>query len=163
MSRFLDILGSTNGTSMMQSDMDYLAVIRTMESQLLNWHQGATSALGPHYERWQRVAGLDSAERFQYVVVVEKFYFNYCSLVINSFGLQNAMDRAPVNLSHFFTRCHTHATKCALLVRDELSPRGYMRYSPDSHFVLCSYAVLSLLKVGAPRCPPPRFLSDVGV
>jgi hypothetical protein len=36
-------------------------------------------------------------------------------------------------------------------VRDELSPRGYMKYAPDSHFVFTSYVVLSLLKVGLPH------------
>jgi hypothetical protein len=149
MSRSLDILGSTNGTSMMQSDMDYLAVIRTMESQLVDWNYAAANALSAHAARWARAGGPDAVARAQYFDIIMRFYFHYAMLVVNSFGLQNAMDRASVNIPHFFTRCHTHATKCAMLVRDELGPRGYMRYSPDSHFVLCSYAVLSLLKVGA--------------
>lgn len=68
-------------------------------------------------------------------------------LVVNSFGLQNAMERSHVDISHFFSRCHSSAMSCALVVRDELAPRGYMRYSPDSHFVFTSYAVLTLLKV----------------
>jgi hypothetical protein len=68
-------------------------------------------------------------------------------LVVNSFGLQNAMERTAVNIGHFFTRCHSSATICAKLVRDELAPRGFLKYSPDSHFVMISYAVLSLLKV----------------
>lgn len=79
--------------------------------------------------------------------MMERFYLNYALLVINSFGLQNAMDRASINTSYFFQRCHTTATACATSLRDELGPIGYMRYSPDSHFVLSSYAVLSLLKV----------------
>lgn len=68
-------------------------------------------------------------------------------LVLNSFGLQNALERSSVDIGHFFARCHSSATSCAMLVRDELGPSGFMKFSPDSHFVLTSYAVLSLLKV----------------
>jgi hypothetical protein len=70
-------------------------------------------------------------------------------LVLNSFGLQNALERAPLDIGHFFARCHSSATACAVLVRDNLGPRGFMKYSPDSNFVQTSYAVLSLLKVSS--------------
>jgi hypothetical protein len=80
---------------------------------------------------------------------MRKFYLSYCLLVINSFGLQNAMERSAVDIGHFFTRCHTAATTCATVARDELAPKGFLKYSPDSHFVMISYAVLSLLKVSA--------------
>jgi hypothetical protein len=68
-------------------------------------------------------------------------------LVINSFGLQNALDHSKVDLGHFFARCYTSATICATLIRDSLGPKGFLRYAPDSHFVMTSYAVVSLLKV----------------
>lgn len=71
--------------------------------------------------------------------------------MINSFGLQNALERNAIDLGHFFVRCHATASKCATLLRDKLGPLGYLKYSPDSHFVQCSYAVLSLMKV---RCRP---------
>ena len=71
-------------------------------------------------------------------------------LVLNSFGLQNALERAPLDLGHFFGRVHSSAYTCATLVRDSLGPAGFMKYSPDSHFVQTSYAVLSLLKVRFP-------------
>lgn len=83
----------------------------------------------------------------EYRSLVAVFYYHYAMLVVNSFGLQNAMERSRVDISHFFSRCHSSAMSCALVVRDELVPRGYMRYSPDSHFVFTSYAVLTLLKV----------------
>lgn len=79
--------------------------------------------------------------------MMSSFYANYAMLVINSFGLQNALERSPVNKQHFFTRVHTCAKTCAIIIRDELGPRNYLRFSPDSHFVFGSYAVLSLLKV----------------
>ena len=76
-----------------------------------------------------------------------KFYFNYAMLVVNSFGLQNALDRSPVDIGHFFARCHSSAVACATILRDEMGPSGYLRYAPDSNCVQASYAVLSLLKV----------------
>lgn len=79
---------------------------------------------------------------------MSSFYANYAMLVINSFGLQNALERAPVNILHFFARVHTCAKTCAVMIRDELGSREYLKYAPDSHFVFGSYAVLSLLKAG---------------
>jgi hypothetical protein len=71
-------------------------------------------------------------------------------LVLNSFGLQDALDRSPLNIGHFVGRVHSSAMACATIVRDELGPSGFMKSSPDSHFVQTSYAVLSLLKVCSP-------------
>ena len=83
----------------------------------------------------------------EYTKLISSLYYNYAILVLNSFGLQNALERSTVDIGHFFARCHSAATACAKLVRDELSPRGYMQHAPDAHFVFTSYAVLSLLKV----------------
>jgi hypothetical protein len=82
-----------------------------------------------------------------YVKLITSFYLNYSMLVVNSFGLQNALERAPLDVPHFFGRCYSSAKTCATVIRDELGPQGYLRYAPDSHFVLTSYAVLTLLKV----------------
>lgn len=68
-------------------------------------------------------------------------------LIVNSFGLQNALERSAVDIGHFFARCHSSAVACAILMRDEIGPQGYLRFAPDSHYVMVSYAVLSLLKV----------------
>lgn len=84
--------------------------------------------------------------------MIAQFYFHYAILVLNSFGLQNAMEHAPLNVGHFFARVHFSATSCATIVRDQLGPNGFMKYSPDSHFVQTSYAVLSLLKVRNFEC-----------
>lgn len=83
-----------------------------------------------------------------YTSTIMKFYFHYYNLVIFSFGLQNAMERSPVDIPYFFGRVHSSATAVSIIARDELATRGYLKYSPDSHFVFLSYAVLSLLKVG---------------
>lgn len=96
----------------------------------------------------------ESSSYIEYKKLISNFYFYYAMLVLNSFGLQNALERSPVDLGHFFARCHSAATNCATLVRDSLGPRGFMKYAPDSHCVLISYAVLSLLKVGRPALHP---------
>lgn len=76
-----------------------------------------------------------------------QFYCNYALLVVNSFGLQNALERSPVDIGHFFARCHGAASTVAMLVRDEYGPSGELRYCTDSNFVQISYAIVSLLKV----------------
>lgn len=93
------------------------------------------------------VAFVDDEVLKEHAFTMMMFYFHYYSLVIHSFGLQNAIERSTVDIPYFFTKCHTSATAVAVVARDELAPRGFLRYSPDSHFVFLSYAVLSLLKV----------------
>lgn len=88
----------------------------------------------------------DNAARYR--KYMSKFYINYALLVINAFGLQNALENSSLDMGHFFARCHSAAMTCATIVRDNLGPE-YMKYSPDSHCVICSYAVLSLLKVSS--------------
>lgn len=88
-------------------------------------------------------------------------------LMINSFGLQSALERSPIDLGHFFAKVFSAAMVSlnallsffALLLtslsfqtvvavaRDELGPTGRLRHAPDSTFVMLSYAILSLLKV----------------
>ncbi|KAL5511348.1 hypothetical protein ACEPAH_4564 [Sanghuangporus vaninii] len=151
LSRGLDLLySSTTSASGLITHCDYYLVTNTIESQLRHW-----------YEEWasKLVDPTETTSRHQvYWLSIGKFYFNYAMLVVNSFGLQNALDRSPVDIGHFFTRCHSSAVACVTVVRDELGPQGFLRYSPDSHFVQCSYAVLSLLKFTRPAFR--RFLVD---
>lgn len=83
----------------------------------------------------------------KYNGLMAEFYTNYAMLVFNSYGLQNAMDRSPVDIPHFFARVHSSAKTCAVLVKEDLGPLDFLKYAPDSLFVFSSYAVLSLLKV----------------
>ncbi|CAE6455399.1 unnamed protein product [Rhizoctonia solani] len=141
LSRSLDFLYSgTQSASGLQTDCDYLLVIKTIESQLQAWN-----------DDWDYHRKNDTSPTSEYRSLAGAFYYHYALLVINSFGLQNAMERSRVDIPHFFARCHTAAMSCALVVRDELAPRGYMRYSPDSHFVFTAYAVLTLLKLIRPE------------
>ncbi|KAJ7633103.1 fungal-specific transcription factor domain-containing protein [Roridomyces roridus] len=145
-SRSLDLLYSgTDSLSGLLENCDYLLIIKTFETQVLAWRQELPTYAAHHGEpdpeaRWVEYRGY-----------ISQYYFNYAMLVLNSFGLQNALERAPLNIGHFFARCHSSAIACAVLVRDQLGPRGFMKYSPDSHFVQTSYAVLSLLKLIRPE------------
>ncbi|KAF9469416.1 fungal-specific transcription factor domain-containing protein [Collybia nuda] len=143
LSRCLEFLYSgTETPSGLQVHCDYMLVIKTFETQILSWREHWVS-----FRRWEG----ESAPSTQYKKLISQFYFHYAMLVLNSFGLQNALERSSVDIGHFFARCHTSATACAMLVRDDLGPSGFMKYSPDSHFVLTSYAVLSLLKLIRPE------------
>ncbi|KAF9519033.1 hypothetical protein BS47DRAFT_1370877 [Hydnum rufescens UP504] len=130
LSRSLDFLySSTSSPSGLVTDTDYLLVIKTMESQIFSWN-----------DHW-KTEGWGSPG-LVYVKLVMRFYLNYSMLVVNSFGLQNALERAPLDVPHFFGRCYSSAKTCATVIRDELGPQGYLRYAPDSHFVLTSYALI---------------------
>jgi hypothetical protein len=142
-SRSLDLLYSgTNTASGLQTDCDYLLVIKTFEQQIMAWLHEWTNA--------RAVITSDEVLK-DYASTMMTFYFHYYSLVIHSFGLQNAIERSAVDIPYFFSKCHTSATAVAIIARDELAPRGILRYSPDSHFVFLSYAVLSLLKLMRPE------------
>ncbi|KAI0780530.1 fungal-specific transcription factor domain-containing protein [Trametes elegans] len=141
LTRSLDLLYSgTTNSSGLQVDCDFLLVIKTMETQLLAWHHEWLTV------RSVGLAGENDHVR-EYRRLIANFYFHYAMLTINAFGLQNALERSAVDIGHFFARCHSSAVSCALLLRDEMGPHGYLKYAPDSHFVMGSYAVLSLLKV----------------
>uniref|UniRef100_A0A8H8CNI7 Zn(2)-C6 fungal-type domain-containing protein n=1 Tax=Psilocybe cubensis TaxID=181762 RepID=A0A8H8CNI7_PSICU len=143
LSRSLEFLYSgTDTPSGLQVHCDYLLIIKTFESQIYGWKQKWID--GTNWEA-------EPAPAAEYKKLISQFYFNYAMLVLNSFGLQNALERNPLDIGHFFARVHTSAHACATLVRDKLGPSGYIKYSPDSHFVQTSYAVLSLLKLVRPE------------
>ncbi|RDB22306.1 Protein priB [Hypsizygus marmoreus] len=150
MSRCLDFLYSgTDTSSGLQTSFDYMLIIKTFETQLQAWRSQWVIS-----RDWQGV----SPQSIEYKKLISQFYFHYSILVLNSFGLQNALETGSVDIGHFFARCHSSATLCATLVRDELGPSGFLKYSPDSHFVFISYVVLSLLKLIRPEFQP--FLDD---
>ncbi|KAI0672819.1 fungal-specific transcription factor domain-containing protein [Trametes maxima] len=144
LTRSLDLLYSgTTNSSGLQVDCDFLLVIKTMETQLLAWHH-----------EWLNVRSVELGENERvrkYRLLIANFYFHYAMLTINAFGLQNALERSAVDIGHFFARCHSSAVSCADILRDEMGPAGYLKYAPDSHFVMGSYAVLSLLKLIRPE------------
>ncbi|KAF9053126.1 fungal-specific transcription factor domain-containing protein [Panaeolus papilionaceus] len=171
LSRSLEFLYSgTDSPSGLQSNVDYLLIIKTFETQLLVWSTqwidnrdysgelalAANAAASPVPN--PSMSSTTPARTVEYKKMISRFYINYAMLVLNSFGLQNALEKAPMDIGHFFARVHSSAYECARIVRDELGPSGFMKYSPDSHFVQTSYALLSLLKLVRPEFQP--FLDD---
>lgn len=130
-SHSLDFLYSgTDSPSGLQRKCDYLKVISSFDAQLRAW-----------WIEW----GNDSQSPYHPYL---DFQYHYASLVLNSFGLQNALEStdAKIHLSYFFNKVYTTSEHCAMLVRDRV-PKGTLGYFPDTCFVQMSYAVLSLLKV----------------
>ncbi|KAL0577102.1 hypothetical protein V5O48_004894 [Marasmius crinis-equi] len=147
LTRSLDFLhSSTDSSNGLQPSIDYMLVIKTFESQITasrdRWGSG---------DDFIQSSLKESPTMNEYKTFIGQFYYNYVLLVLNSYGLQNALERSPLDIGHFFARCYGCATTCSLLVRDHLGPSGYMKYSPDSHFVQTSYAVLTLLKLLRPE------------
>ncbi|KAF8635502.1 hypothetical protein AX17_003892 [Amanita inopinata Kibby_2008] len=143
LSRSLDFLYSaTDSPSGLQVNCDYLLIVKTFETQILAWRQ-----------HWLQLRSWENepSSSGEYKSLISQFYFNYAMLVLNSFGLQNALEHSAVNIGYFFARCHSSAIACATIVRDQLGPRGFLKFSPDSHFVQTSYAVLTLLKLVRPE------------
>ncbi|SJL12170.1 uncharacterized protein ARMOST_15591 [Armillaria ostoyae] len=144
LSRSLDFLYSnTESGNGLHTTLDYLLIVRTFEDQIFTSRR-----------KW--IASSETTNdkvpiEHEYKARISEFYYNYTLLVLNSFGLQNAIESAPLNVGHFFARVHTSAINCATIVRDHLGPNGFMKYSPDSHSVQTSYAVLSLLKLVRPE------------
>ncbi|KAA1469252.1 hypothetical protein DENSPDRAFT_834825 [Dentipellis sp. KUC8613] len=154
LSRGIDLLYSdTNTSSGLLIDCDYLLIVRTIDREIEHWY---SSTCEHNLLLLLGTAGVPEA----YSRAVFRFYANYAMLVVNSFGLQNALERTPVNIPHFFARVHTAAKSVALIVRDELGAGGFLKYSPDSHFVFGSYAVLSLLKLIRPEFPASLDVED---
>ncbi|KAG7092912.1 hypothetical protein E1B28_009217 [Marasmius oreades] len=147
LSRSLEFLHSgTDSPNGLQASCDYMLVIKTFESQIMasreRWATG---------QDYIQTSLKETPSMNEYKVFIGQFYYNYVLLVLNSYGLQNALERSPLDIGHFFARCHGCAMTCSLLVRDHLGPSGFMKYSPDSHFVQTSYAVLTLLKLLRPE------------
>ncbi|KAJ3970630.1 hypothetical protein EV361DRAFT_869134 [Lentinula raphanica] len=130
-------------SSRKRESCDYLLVINTFKSQILE----------PTIQRMREdpPSMSDSPATAEYRSLISQLYLNNVLLVQNSFELQNAFERYPMDMDHLFAQCHSSASSCATLVRDQLGPTGFLKYTPDSHFVQTSYAVLTLLKLIRPE------------
>lgn len=77
--------------------------------------------------------------------------YNYAVLLLNSFGLQHAVDfptRSGLDKGIYFSKCFQAAKNMLLAAREGLLP--VLAYSPDTHYVLISYACVFLLKLTRP-------------
>jgi hypothetical protein len=86
------------------------------------------------------------------------FLVAYSRLVMWSFGFQKAFKSGMKAEDLIFLEESMNAAKTILKVMIEsLAPSGYMKNSPDGHFVFCSFASAFLLKLLRPECS--KFLS----
>ncbi|ODN99152.1 hypothetical protein I350_07310 [Cryptococcus amylolentus CBS 6273] len=142
MSRAIDsIYSSTTTVSGLRDDCDYMMIVRSAHEELRRWLTDFSRSMdnGGGTSEWSSRAN---------------FYFAYSSLVLYSFGLENALERAKMDISFFLTNVYEAATKVCTVVKEEFMPRGWLPYLPDTNFVMCSYALLSLLKLLKPELRP---------
>nr|ODN92572.1 hypothetical protein L203_00851 [Cryptococcus depauperatus CBS 7841] len=135
MSRAIDsIYSSTTTISGLRHDCDYMLIVRSAHEELRRW-------------------SIDSQNmrRVKKLLCRASFYFAYSTLVLYSFGLENAIERARMDISFFLTNVYEAATKVCMVVKEEFLPKGWLPYLPDTNFVMCSYALLSLLKLLKPE------------
>jgi len=143
MSRALDTLySSTTTASGLMIQCDYPLVLRSVQEQLDLWVSEWISAF--IYQPY-------SEELKQIYTASGHFYYSYSCLVLNSFGLQNALEYSPVDLAFFFAKVYHAAMNCLDITENDMAQHGHLEYLPDSQFVMISYAVLSLLKLIRPE------------
>ncbi|KAK0543055.1 hypothetical protein OC846_003662 [Tilletia horrida] len=69
----------------------------------------------------------------------------YVVLLINSFGLQRAVETQSDDKGYFFIKCLSSAK--GMLKAAQTGLRPVLRYAPDAQFVMISYAAVFLLKL----------------
>ncbi|KAF7318088.1 hypothetical protein HMN09_00316700 [Mycena chlorophos] len=80
------------------------------------------------------------------------FLVAYSRLVMFSFGFQQAYQRGLKPADHiFFTKCLESAKGVVRGMVDGLAPTGFMRYSPDGHFIFSCFAAAFLMKLLKPE------------
>ncbi|KAI0795864.1 hypothetical protein C8Q75DRAFT_744153 [Abortiporus biennis] len=80
------------------------------------------------------------------------FLTSYSRLVMYSFGFQGAFRRGMQNSDHIFLeKCFDSAKSVIKCMIEVLAPSGYMRYSPDGHFIFATFASAFLLKLLKPE------------
>ncbi|KIY68921.1 hypothetical protein CYLTODRAFT_373583 [Cylindrobasidium torrendii FP15055 ss-10] len=109
--------------------------------------------LDDFYHDWDaRFKEVDGDEGAQVRRKLMPFLLGYSRLVIWSFGFQQAYSRGIRDGDElFFKKCLDSAKSVIRIMTDDLIPTGFMRYSPDGHFVFCAFASAFLLKLLRPE------------
>jgi hypothetical protein len=78
--------------------------------------------------------------------------FHFAVLSVDSFGLADSLERQPLDVPYFFTKCYSAATAGLKIAKQVLSEfGGAYKYITDSFYVCVSYASVSLLRFCRPR------------
>ena len=85
--------------------------------------------------------------------VMKSFYLHWHRLLGFSYVLQQVLTTNPTTLAlmPIFLPCYESATKLVQLAREELQPKGFLRYAQDLVFIYISYAAVFLLKLLRPE------------
>ncbi|PCH34825.1 hypothetical protein WOLCODRAFT_78982 [Wolfiporia cocos MD-104 SS10] len=145
MSRFHEeIYSDPNSPNGLNQSLDFRAVTLTHDEHLTRYFEEWT-------RRFKEETDLqDPACAFRASLL--PFLTNYSRLVMYSFGFQQAYKRGIQPEDQLFLdNCLQSAKSVILSMVDTLCPSGYMRFSPDGHFIFASFASAFLLKLMRPE------------
>lgn len=135
-SRSIDFLySSTVSPSGLTQNINYVLITLMFESQLIGWLEGVIKG--------QELLECSEEQR-DYIIWYSKFMGHYWLLALFSFGLQSSLDNNDIDLPYFFSKCYHFAIEIINITKNELAPRGWLKYSVDSHFVFITYACVCL-------------------
>ncbi|KZS92814.1 hypothetical protein SISNIDRAFT_455434 [Sistotremastrum niveocremeum HHB9708] len=78
--------------------------------------------------------------------------YSYNRLVALSFGFQHAFHKiVPGRESAFLDRCYRAATETLNIIINDLAPKRYLRYGPESYSIFATFASAFLLKLLRPK------------
>ncbi|KAJ9092646.1 hypothetical protein QFC21_006710 [Naganishia friedmannii] len=127
--------------------LDYNAVLRIFQEELDGWERWCTA---PYDEITTPVGGASRG--------TVEFYYRYNSLLLASFGLENALQRNPIDIPTFFHKVYESAWAISEITIHALAATQEISYFTDSQNVFLSYAMLSLLKLLKPEFR--KYISD---
>ncbi|KAI5453006.1 hypothetical protein NCC49_006537 [Naganishia albida] len=78
---------------------------------------------------------------------IARFYYHHNSLVICSFGLQNALENNALDLTAYFCKVYDHASGVLELVQSAFVPNSLLNSVMSSQLIMITYAALSMLKL----------------
>ncbi|PWN41980.1 hypothetical protein IE81DRAFT_323983 [Ceraceosorus guamensis] len=180
-SRQVDFLySSTTSVSGLNTELEYSSILRIYNEQIEEWRDtwrsrgffgslsesdGADGSFpladGPEAEaakEWREAEAKIPAEdtdhhkrTMHFITKQAPLRYHYAVLVINSFGLQHAVDfprRSGLDKGWYFARCYNAAKGIVTAAGTGL--RSVLSYSPETHFVIITYACVFLLKLARP-------------
>ncbi|KAJ7915584.1 hypothetical protein B0H13DRAFT_2231820 [Mycena leptocephala] len=134
-----DIFSDPTSPSGLNKRVDFRSVTITHDAKLAAFMEDGLSALRRNRKCIVRCKLLP-------------FLVAYSRLVMFSFGFQQAYQRGLQNTDHiFFTKCLDSAKSVLRNMVEGLAPTGFMRYSPDGHFIFAAFASAFLLKLLRPE------------
>ncbi|KAA1473232.1 hypothetical protein DENSPDRAFT_779779 [Dentipellis sp. KUC8613] len=146
-----EVFSDPDSPTGLNKSIDFLEVTTRHDSYLTQYFEEWT-------ERFARDSDPDdAASKFRCKLL--PFLTNYSRLVMYSFGFQQAFHRglAPSD-KIYISKSLGAAKEVVQTLVDSLAPSGYMRYSPDGHFIFASFASAFLLKLLRPEFA--QFLPD---